>query len=113
MDEKHYCCPHCDWRIKLSHWIGALKYHIDTNHPEAGEKKYFCNKCEKGFMYKTSIGTHVSKVDKNKIHGGMIPTFFWNIAELYLWVNKRGLISTLHSGPISTLHRRSISMGHP
>ena len=38
---------------------------------------------------------------------------FWNIVEQYLWVNQRGLISTVQSGLVSMLHIGTISMGLP
>ena len=63
MQEQHmaeglYCCLHCDKKCKQ--FIG-LKYHIDIKHPESSEKKFFCNQCNKGFIYNSSVGFHMSK----------------------------------------------------
>ena len=63
MQEQHmaeglYCCSHCDKKCKQ--FIG-LKYHIDIKHPESSEKKFFCNQCNKGFIYNSSVGFHMSK----------------------------------------------------
>ena len=58
MTEGLYCCSHCDKKCKQ--FIG-LKYHIDIKHPESSEKKFFCNQCNKGFMFNSSVGFHMSK----------------------------------------------------
>ena len=46
-------------------WQPALKLHIDTNHPEHGEKKFFCNICPKSFIYKSSLSHHIYQAHKN------------------------------------------------
>ena len=48
-------CPYCDYKIKE---IQSLKYHIDTKHPEHAEKKFFCDVCKKGFMFKSIFSSH-------------------------------------------------------
>jgi KRAB domain-containing zinc finger protein len=58
MVERLYCCSHCDKKCKQ--FIG-LKYHIDIKHPESSEKKFLCKKCNKGFIYNSSVGFHMSK----------------------------------------------------
>ena len=35
-----------------------LLYHIDARHPEHGEKKYLCTKCNRGFIYEASTRIH-------------------------------------------------------
>jgi KRAB domain-containing zinc finger protein len=58
MAEGLYCCSHCDRTCKQ---FMGLKYHIDIKHPESNAKKFFCNQCNKGFIYKSSVGFHMSK----------------------------------------------------
>lgn len=53
--EKHKKCPYCNWRTPQSQKIPV---HIDHHHPETGEKKFFCNKCDKGFIHKASHTNH-------------------------------------------------------
>ena len=62
--EKHETCSYCDYKIKSQkdkacNWQSALKYHIDSNHPEHGEKKFFCNVCPKGFIFKSVFSAHL------------------------------------------------------
>ena len=58
MAEGLYFCSHCDSKCKK---FGGLKNHIDTTHPETGEKKFFCNVCNKGFIYKSTVALHRAK----------------------------------------------------
>ena len=62
MDGKLYCCPYCDAKYKrqgsLIYGLRGLIHHIDTTHPETGEKKLFCDECKKGFIHKTSLDYH-------------------------------------------------------
>ena len=50
--------------------LRGLIHHIDTSHPETGEKKLFCDECKKGFIHKTSLDYHMvlthSKQNVNK-----------------------------------------------
>ena len=60
MTEKHEkngqkICPYCDYKIKE---IQSLKYHIDTKHSVHAEKKFFCDICKKGFMFKSIFSSH-------------------------------------------------------
>ena len=53
-------CAYCDYRVKASDsWLTSLKYHIDTKHPDHGEKKFFCNICTKSFMFKSVFSSHL------------------------------------------------------
>ena len=48
-------CPYCDYKTNLkSRWC----IHIDTKHPEHDEKKHFCEKCNKGYIFQISMTTH-------------------------------------------------------
>jgi len=49
---KQFCCPHCDTTV--SDW-GKLVRHVSSNHQEHYEKKYFCNTCDKGFLFFISL----------------------------------------------------------
>jgi hypothetical protein len=52
---KNKCCPHCDFkRVRLD----KLKFHIDKKHPEHGHKKFNCDICKKGFIFKSSCRVH-------------------------------------------------------
>ena len=56
--EKHKKCPCCEFTASRPvNW--AL--HIDNHHPEHGEKKFFCKKCQKGFIFKLSCTYHYCK----------------------------------------------------
>ena len=49
-------CPHkCDFKTKV--WAN-LRVHIDSCHPEFGEKKILCDLCGKGFNFKDSCKRH-------------------------------------------------------
>ena len=56
MSNKMYCCPHCDYKAK--HNWQALQKHIDYIHPESGEKKYFCEHCDKGYIFEPTLYYH-------------------------------------------------------
>ena len=48
-------CPYCDYKTNLtSRWC----IHIDTKHPEHDDKKHFCEKCNKGYIFQISMTTH-------------------------------------------------------
>ena len=49
------CCPHCDHKVKK---LGNLKRHIESKHTDHAEKKYFCEKCNEGHMFKHSLNVH-------------------------------------------------------
>ena len=53
--DKHKKCPHCDFK---SPYNQKVKRHIDRQHPELGEKKFFCEQCGKGFIYNDSYKQH-------------------------------------------------------
>ena len=48
-------CLYCDYFGKD---LGSLKIHIDNKHPNHGKSKYFCDLCEKGFIFYTSLKKH-------------------------------------------------------
>ena len=48
-------CHHCNHKTGS---LSNLKIHIDTNHPEHGEKKFFCEQCDKGFIFNTTLSQH-------------------------------------------------------
>ena len=63
---KQKCCPHCE---KTFRDIDKLKFHIDLNHPEHGEKKHLCTVCGKGFMFMSSCRIHeVNQHEKFPCH---------------------------------------------
>ena len=55
---KRLPCPHCekDFRDK-----STLEVHLDHNHSVEEEKKFFCQQCGRGFMYRYSLTNHVHK----------------------------------------------------
>ena len=57
--EKHLTCSYCNWQTPTyDKWQSALQYHIDSNHPEHGEKKFFCSECPKTFMFEKVFLDH-------------------------------------------------------
>ena len=48
-------CHYCNSKVKT---FNALKIHIDNKHPEHGEKKHFCNKCDESFIFQSSLKSH-------------------------------------------------------
>ena len=60
-------CSYCDYRTKPSEYgLGTLIYHIDTKHPEHGEKKFFCNICTKSFIFKSNFSSHLGMHKSNQ-----------------------------------------------
>ena len=53
--EKHKVCPHCEFK---SPYQKTMCNHIDAKHPEHGEKKFFCEYCGKGFIFKATLLDH-------------------------------------------------------
>ena len=52
-------CPYCDYFPKeKDKQLASLKIHIDNKHQEHGKSKYFCNLCERGFIFDTSLKKH-------------------------------------------------------
>ena len=49
------CCPHCDFKRAT---LDKIRYHIDKKHPNHGDKKYFCDICNKGFIFEASCKLH-------------------------------------------------------
>ena len=43
---------------KAKHNWQALQKHIDYIHPESGEKKYFCEHCDKGYIFEPTLYYH-------------------------------------------------------
>ena len=45
-------CLYCHHTTSAMH---NLKFHIESNHPKHAEKKFFCNFCDKGFIFESSF----------------------------------------------------------
>ena len=64
-------CHHCNIQVKT---FNALKSHIESKHPEHGEKKYFCNRCDESFIFQSSLKSHKAqhkqkqKAPREKLH---------------------------------------------
>ena len=52
---KSYECQYCGQRYGVRE---NLEIHIDVKHPEREEKKYFCESCEKSFIFRNSMVSH-------------------------------------------------------
>ena len=57
----HQKCPHCDWKTYSNQ---KMRCHIDSQHPDHDEKKFFCEHCSKGFIFKNSLQQHVRQFCK-------------------------------------------------
>ena len=57
--DKHHQCPHCTYKSPV---LVRVRIHIDSAHPEVGEKKLFCNHCTKSFIYKDSLKRHLDQL---------------------------------------------------
>ena len=58
VDLKLKCCPHCNY--KNNDWAN-VKRHIEFNHPEHYEKKYFCDECDKSCIFEISVSAHKAR----------------------------------------------------
>ena len=54
--ETHNKCPHCDYHTAK---LQSFHIHIDSKHPEHGEKKYFCKHCPRSFIFEVSFKKHL------------------------------------------------------
>ena len=45
-------CQYCE---KLFRRVDVLERHIDSKHPETSAKNFTCTKCEKSFIFKSSL----------------------------------------------------------
>lgn len=66
LNYKMYLCPHCDVKLKMT---TKVYIHIDAKHPDSSEKKFFCEHCDKGFIYDVSLKNHQLRkhaVEKHK-----------------------------------------------
>ena len=54
--DAHKQCPYCSYKSPSG---DKLNIHIDNHHPETAEKKFFCDKCSKGFIYKETHTRHI------------------------------------------------------
>ena len=54
--EKHRKCPFCDYRSEQKQ---KIHFHIDIKHPESGQKNFFCDKCQMGFIYQQTCTHHM------------------------------------------------------
>ena len=48
-------CPYCDYKGSSLH---EIKFHVDAKHQDHGEKNYFCDKCNRGFIFESSYKKH-------------------------------------------------------
>ena len=62
MNGKETCCPYCDQKLKN---FTLLKVHIDSVHPESGEKKFSCDECVIDFIFESSYKIHKSAKHKS------------------------------------------------
>ena len=46
--------------------MNLFNYHLETKHSITGERKFACDKCEKRFIFETSVGLHKTKEHKVK-----------------------------------------------
>ena len=59
-NEKHMTCCYCNWKTPMyNNWQPTLQFHIDSKHPEHGEKKFFCNLCPKSFIWEKNLKGHI------------------------------------------------------
>ena len=64
----HKKCPHCDYKTATNQ---KLNRHIDNNHSDKDTgKKHVCEKCEKSFMFESSLTDHVKYLCE---HSGQCP----------------------------------------
>ena len=67
LDENHKCisfvkrplhsCPYCEYKDKP---LQKMQRHIDAKHPEHDTKNFFCDKCDKSFIYQTTFNHHAN-----------------------------------------------------
>ena len=53
--DTHKQCPYCSYKSPSG---DKLNIHIDNHHPETAERQFFCDKCNKGFIYKETFTRH-------------------------------------------------------
>ena len=70
-------CPYCDKKIAKGY--PAVKAHIDDKHPDKGDKNYFCDVCNKGFIFESSYKRH------NHIKAKKEPTRLCEICNLKVY----------------------------
>ena len=58
-------CPCCEYRTLKK---GHLNVHIDTRHPEHGDRNFICDKCSMSFIFQSSLNAHVCKDRKSDKH---------------------------------------------
>ena len=61
--DKHKKCPHCTFH---THTLGRIQIHIDGKHADLYEKNFDCDHCSRRFIFKTSLKTHLSKLQVRK-----------------------------------------------
>ena len=71
--EKHRKCPYCDYRSEQKQ---KIHFHIDIKHPESGQKNFFCDKCQMGFIYQQTCTHHMKFKCK---HSGKEPFIYYAI----------------------------------
>ena len=55
-------CSYCNQKFPA---LNTMKFHIDSKHPEHAEKKFFCNVCQKGYIFETSLQIHTKNHDRS------------------------------------------------
>ena len=60
---KQFCCPHCDKTD--SDWRKLVR-HVSSNHQEHYENKFFCNICDKGFLFSSLYTSYLVQYDPNQ-----------------------------------------------
>ena len=61
--DKHKKCPHCTFH---THTLGRIQIHIDGKHADLYEKNFDCDHCSRRFIFKTSVKTHLNKLQVRK-----------------------------------------------
>jgi len=54
-DGRFKLCFYCDYKTPT---MCNLRYHIESKHPEHGEKKHLCDLCGEGFMFLQNVKSH-------------------------------------------------------
>ena len=55
--DTHHKCPHCEYHVE---GLNKIHIHIDSKHPEQGEKMFFCNHCPRSFIFESSLKKHLN-----------------------------------------------------
>ena len=75
--EEEALCPYCDYKSKKG--LYDIKTHIDFKHQNHGTKEYFCDVCNKGFIFESSYKRH------NHVKAKKEPTRWCEICNLKVY----------------------------